>query len=607
MVCGENIIQQLLDKNLINNIADIYELNFEDIASLKKNGKKFAQNLIDSINKSKENYELEKISNEDINYYKIMSNGKSGIIDKTGKVIIEPKYNTIKLPNPKKPIFICIYDYNAVSGEYKTKVLNEKNEEILKNYENVNTIDIKEVVSSIPYEKTVLQYQKDGKYGIINFEGKIIIKPIYEEIRNMPYREGELIVKKQGKYGVVSINGGKLLDCKYDYITGDNYYSEEKKYELDGYIVGINNEDGKMQYGYINNKREQILDVEFDKIYRMNDVKDDENIYLLAEKDGKIQLYKNNKLLLDNNYQSINYSEDSKLLILQKDGRYGVTDLNGKQILSVDYEQIRIPGDYIIAIKDGKQVIFDLVGTQKENLAYTNILKTENENYNITVDKNDKYGVINKDGNILIGNKYNYIQYLYDNYFIVGGETGKSGIINDKGEEILPIKYEVIQKLDKNNIVQAMVGNVLELYSKEMNNIVSMENGKIEINDEYIKVYSNNQTTYVSNDGTLKTNFEIFNNNIFASEREGKWGFVNKDNNVVVDYQYDKVTEVNELGFAGIKKDGKWGVIDGKANIILEPTYKIPEQNGEPYFIGKYYKVISGYEIEYFTDDINEQ
>lgn len=563
--------------------------------------------VIIAINKSKENYELEKISNEDINYYKIMSNGKSGIIDKTGKVIIEPKYNTIKLPNPKKPIFICIYDYNAVSGEYKTKVLNEKNEEILKNYENVNTIDIKEVVSSIPYEKTVLQYQKDGKYGIINFEGKSIIKPIYEEIRNMPYREGELIVKKQGKYGVVSINGGKLLDCKYDYITGDNYYSEEKKYELDGYIVGLNNEDGKMQYGYINNKREQILDVEFDKIYRMNDVKDDENIYLLAEKDGKIQLYKNNKLLLDNNYQSINYSEDSKLLILQKDGRYGVTDLNGKQILSVDYEQIRIPGDYIIAIKDGKQVIFDLVGTQKENLAYTNILKTENENYNITVDKNDKYGVINKDRNILIGNKYNYIQYLYDNYFIVGGETGKSGIINDKGEEILPIKYEVIQKLDKNNIVQAMVGNVLELYSKEMNNIVSMENGKIEINDEYIKVYSNNQTTYVSNDGTLKTNFEIFNNNIFASVREGKWGFVDKDNNVVVDYQYDKVTEVNELGFAGIKKDGKWGVIDGKANIILEPTYKIPEQNGEPYFIGKYYKVISGYEIEYFTDDINEQ
>ena len=52
---GENIIQQLLDKGLISNISDIYELKFEDVASLKKNGKKFAQNLIDSINASKQN------------------------------------------------------------------------------------------------------------------------------------------------------------------------------------------------------------------------------------------------------------------------------------------------------------------------------------------------------------------------------------------------------------------------------------------------------------------------------------------------------------------------------------------------------------------------
>lgn len=52
---GENIINQLLEKNLIGNIADIYNLTFEDISSLKKNGSKFAQNLIDSINKSKEN------------------------------------------------------------------------------------------------------------------------------------------------------------------------------------------------------------------------------------------------------------------------------------------------------------------------------------------------------------------------------------------------------------------------------------------------------------------------------------------------------------------------------------------------------------------------
>lgn len=52
---GENIIGILLEKQMIANIADIYTLTFEDFASLKKNGNKFAQNLVDSINASKQN------------------------------------------------------------------------------------------------------------------------------------------------------------------------------------------------------------------------------------------------------------------------------------------------------------------------------------------------------------------------------------------------------------------------------------------------------------------------------------------------------------------------------------------------------------------------
>lgn len=52
---GENIILQLLDNKLISNIADIYNLKLEEIASLKKNGQKFAQNLKDSIEISKSN------------------------------------------------------------------------------------------------------------------------------------------------------------------------------------------------------------------------------------------------------------------------------------------------------------------------------------------------------------------------------------------------------------------------------------------------------------------------------------------------------------------------------------------------------------------------
>ena len=52
---GDSIIEELLNRKLISNIADLYNLKLDDIASLKKNGKKFAQNLIDSLNESKNN------------------------------------------------------------------------------------------------------------------------------------------------------------------------------------------------------------------------------------------------------------------------------------------------------------------------------------------------------------------------------------------------------------------------------------------------------------------------------------------------------------------------------------------------------------------------
>ena len=81
---GENIIKQLLENKLIENIADIYTISFEEIASLKKNGKKFAQNLIDSIENSKQN---------DL-YQLITALGIRHVGNKASKVLAR-KYRTI--------------------------------------------------------------------------------------------------------------------------------------------------------------------------------------------------------------------------------------------------------------------------------------------------------------------------------------------------------------------------------------------------------------------------------------------------------------------------------------------------------------------------------
>lgn len=51
---GESVVDQLVTEGLISNYADLYELSIEQIIPLERMAEKSAQNLIDGINKSKE-------------------------------------------------------------------------------------------------------------------------------------------------------------------------------------------------------------------------------------------------------------------------------------------------------------------------------------------------------------------------------------------------------------------------------------------------------------------------------------------------------------------------------------------------------------------------
>ncbi len=53
--CGPAVIQQLIDKKLISNAADLYALKAEDVAKLDRMGEKSAENLIRAIEKSRGN------------------------------------------------------------------------------------------------------------------------------------------------------------------------------------------------------------------------------------------------------------------------------------------------------------------------------------------------------------------------------------------------------------------------------------------------------------------------------------------------------------------------------------------------------------------------
>ena len=551
------------------------------------------------IKKAGREYEIEAV--KDYQYFILKNNNQSGVINRNGDILVEPNYEEVKIPNPEKAVFVC-YEEND------SKVLNQNNEEIFSEYEIVEPIRLKNIESDLMYEKSVLKYYQNGKYGLIDFDGKKICEPIYESIESLPYKEGELLVTQNGKTGVINIKGNLMVEINYNSIEVDGYYLDDNGYKEAGYITSITTNEG-YRYGYVNKDGKVILNNEYNEITRVNDIENSKDIYLICAKNGQYGVLKNKEEVLKNEYQSIRYDKTNNLFVVEKSKKFGASDINGNIIIEPTYNQIDITGNYLYAENDQGTVMFNNNGTEANINTNVAILNTENEKYKIKIDneKGSKYGVINESGEQVIEEKYSYIEYLYDNYFIVSNENSKLGIVDSKDQAKVEIKYDSLQKVEGTDLIQTKISStdVTELYDKNFNKILQMTNATVEQKENYIIISNDVETKYFNNQGKELTNKEVYpNNSIYAKQENGLWGFEKRDGSLVVECKYDKVTELNSYGFASVLKDGKWGAVDKDGKEVVAPTYELEDV---PTFIGKYYQVIYGFGETYFTNgNINQ-
>lgn len=544
-------------------------------------------------------YEIEQIATGDYQYFILRQDGNYGVINRAGDIIIEPEYTNVIIPNPTKAVFVC-YDQNS-----NTSVFNQNKEQILTEYNQIQPIRLKNVASDLMYEKNMLTYVQDEKIGLINLEGEVLADPIYETIEALPYKEGELLVTLDGKVGVMNNKGNYMVEPKYDQITVDNYTTEENGYRYAGYIISNTTDEG-YRYGYINVNGDMILQPEYTEISRIIDIQDTNNIYLIVAQNGQYGMFKNQEQIIGNEYQSISYNSENNTLTLEKTKKFGVSTLEGNIIIPVEYSQIDSTGEYIYATNtEGTASVYKEDGSPAEIDSNVYILDTDNENYQIKIDtaQGSVYSILNQSGEQITATTYTYINYLYDNYFIVSVSGGKVGVINDKEEQVIPIQYDAIEKLSGTDyiITRLSENTSTQLYDKDFNQLCDMANAIVDVEDTYVKVYNDTETKYFDLAGNEIQNTQALpDNQIYAKSQDGKWGFVDKSGNVVVDYIYDKTTDLNAYGYAGILLDGKWGVVNSQGEVIVEPTYTFNART-EPEFIKEYYKVEYGYGEFYFT------
>lgn len=540
------------------------------------------------INEVQLHYKVEEIS--EYKYFTLEQNQKYGVIDRNGNIVIEAEYEAVQIPNPSKAVFVCVKEYNENTKEYETVVYNEKKEVLLSNYKNVQAISIYTNVNSTPYEKSVLTYKENGKYGLINLEGKQITKPVYDEISSINYKEGTFLVKQNELEGIINMKGKVIIKCEYESVTSDNYYSENGNKKQAGFIVSKKTEDG-YRYGYANYRGTIILNPIYTQLERITEIANEKGVYFIAFKNGQAGLLKNNKEILNYEYEDIQYNVLGSIFVTKRNGKYGAVNQEGTTVLYPEYDNVYTGGMYLNALKDKDIFIFDLNGKKIETNEVSKT-KTENANYYITIDKNNKYKVVDSKDNIIIDKDYTYIEYLPGDYFIVERDS-KSGIIDSNGKSVIELKYDSISRINETDILQMEKDKNIALYNLNMKEIVSMDNAIVkEVKDEkaYILLYSDTDFKYLDKKGNILTSQNLFENNpLFAKNINGKWGFVDKDGNLKVQNDYELVTDFNKYGFAGIKKDGKWGSINQNGEVVQEPTYDL--KRNIPEFVGKYYRV----------------
>ena len=102
-------------------------------------------------------------------------------------------------------------------------------------------------------------------------------------------------------------------------------------------------------------------------------------------------------------------------------------------------------------------------------------------------------------------------------------------------------------------------------------------------------MHINGEYKYYNLNFEEKQNTELLKGNtLFLSKKDGKFGYINADGEVIVDYIYDDATEQNKFGYSAVQRNGKWGSIDSEGKVVIEPEYEL-NNNIIINFIGKWH------------------
>ncbi|MGN0510022.1 MAG: WG repeat-containing protein [Lachnospiraceae bacterium] len=411
------------------------------------------------------------------------------------------------------------------------------------------------------YHYLAVVKDENGKYGYVNEKGDEIIQCRYDDADNFQENGLAAVAEKTGQnadgdeffqWGFINREGEEVIAMQYDTIDRTGF-SDDGLLAV-GNRVGFD-DDGKERYiwGFINERGEEVIPIKYDDFwgyasYEWKDgliivvMKDEEGYYSTAiinkqgeeiisfdHEDGYIRAIVNQNLFLIE--KQVGVDEDG-----YPEYRYGGINQKNEIVIPFEYEDM----SYYTWSKG------DLISASKQ--------------LDIDGDSEAQWGVINQKGEMVIPFVFSGIEDIYDSeLIIVKNEDDKEGCINGEGDIIIPYgKYDEIS------------------YFSNKVACVGVEEAKNDDDSEWYYGLVNEQGQEII--PCAYNRISVCENSVIITNKVYKKGFANFDGNVIVEPQYDEISDYgdNEWAAAGKREYGRdffeyhFEYIDRGGNIMMK-------------------------------------
>ncbi len=194
------------------------------------------------------------------------------------------------------------------------------------------------------YSSGMAIFYKGDKAGILNYDGKEILKPTFSDISDFDGDFAYFVIRNEvdgaisESYGFINKNGQVIIEPIYKYV----------KYINSG-ISAVKNKNSSKYFLLKIDTNEKITEEIFDDI---DEFSDERGIFVIQNKKGVLDT--NGRIIVEAMYDDIKRYKDG-YAIVKKDNFYGLIDIYGAIVLDLEYEDLSgLEKNYIVFKKNGK-------------------------------------------------------------------------------------------------------------------------------------------------------------------------------------------------------------------------------------------------------------